>query len=294
MEDKARLKVVYEGQTHQIELYSLVTNLMYLGDLVTQINRKLDDRTEVKINVNAFSPGSFEVDLGLVLTAAQFFGVLMGTEGLSIQSTITLLKEFLELKKFLKGGKAEKTEISGDQVVVFNASNDITVNNFTFNIYKSDLQSNRSVEKAFSDLAENPEIEAYNIQDPSGESLFYASKEEFPDIARANEYLDSDKDKEIDPEAELVLVKPVFERNRKWEFYYQGRKISATIVDNDFLKRIDERIERFGKGDRLLTELEVTKEYQEELDISVEKSYRVLAVKKHSLFGSFQQTLDEE
>ncbi len=179
MEDKARLKVVYEGQTHQIELYSLVTNLMYLGDLVTQINRKLDDRTEVKINVNAFSPGSFEVDLGLVLTAAQFFGVLMGTEGLSIQSTITLLKEFLELKKFLKGGKAEKTEISGDQVVVFNASNDITVNNFTFNIYKSDLQSNRSVEKAFSDLAENPELEAYTIQDPSVNLCFMLQKKSF-------------------------------------------------------------------------------------------------------------------
>lgn len=294
MEDKARLKVVYEGQTHQIELYSLVTNLMYLGDLVTQINRKLDDRTEVKINVNAFDEGSFAVDLGLVLSVAQFLGVLIGTEGISLQWTIRTLQEFLELKKFLKGEKAEKTEISGDQVVVFNGSKNITVNNFTFNTYKSDLQSNRAVEKAFSDLAENPEIEAYSIQDQSGESLFYASKEEFTDIARANEYLDSDKDKEIDPEAELVLIKPVFERNRKWEFYYKGRKISATIMDNDFLKRIDERIERFGKGDRFLTELEVTKEYQEELDITIEKRYRVLVVKKHSSLGSFQQIIEAE
>jgi len=78
----------------------------------------------------------------------------------------------------------------------------------------------------------------------------------------------------------LTIFKVVFDKGYyKWQFYMQGRKISATIP-NAFMERINTG-ERFAKGDTLVVELEVEKTYDKTLDIYIEKDFKILNVIDH-------------
>ena len=73
-------------------------------------------------------------------------------------------------------------------------------------------------------------------------------------------------------------MKVVFQRNRKWEFIYQGNKISAEIVDDEFWNKINVLGLRFGKGDILTVDLEITQIFDYDANVYLNKSYRVLKV----------------
>jgi len=72
-----------------------------------------------------------------------------------------------------------------------------------------------------------------------------------------------------------------FNRNQKWEFYFEGNKISAKITDDtEFLKRIDSG-EQFAKGDSLEVEIEIRQEFDKSVNTFVNKSYKINRVIRH-------------
>ena len=56
-------------------------------------------------------------------------------------------------------------------------------------------------------------------------------------------------------EALLLLRSPVFEHDKKWHFYYGEQRISARLLDTDFVKSVFMSRERFGVGDRFRVRL---------------------------------------
>jgi hypothetical protein len=72
----------------------------------------------------------------------------------------------------------------------------------------------------------------------------------------------------------LSIVRLSFENMKKWEFYYEGYKIQANIIDEQFIARIN-RGERFAKGDALEVEIEITQRYDPTVDAFINKVYKI-------------------
>ena len=78
----------------------------------------------------------------------------------------------------------------------------------------------------------------------------------------------------------LNIVRLSFDKSQKWEFYYDGNKITAKINDVDFLLKIDSG-ETFAKGDSLEVELEILQEFDQTVNTYVNKSYKINRIIRH-------------
>ncbi|MGI6514845.1 MAG: hypothetical protein ACOX3D_10905 [Syntrophomonadales bacterium] len=92
-----------------------------------------------------------------------------------------------------------------------------------------------------------------------------------------NELLETNEEVIIEENVDLSVLKLVFKRNRKWEFIYNGMKISAYIDDDGFWARVD-RGESFRKGDIIKADLEITRVFDEEVNTHVNMRYKVIKV----------------
>ena len=67
----------------------------------------------------------------------------------------------------------------------------------------------------------------------------------------------------------------------KWGFIYKGTPISAYIRDEVFWNRVSSGDEAFARGDRLMCNLEIKKEFDKNLNISLNKEYVITEVLDH-------------
>ena len=88
--------------------------------------------------------------------------------------------------------------------------------------------------------------------------------------------------KEILTDKNILIIRPSFTKDLKWDFVFQGQKISAKMEDEEMIKIIDNG-EQFSKGDYMLVDLEVTKFYDSDLDTYLinKDSYKILKFKQH-------------
>ncbi|NCC71036.1 hypothetical protein EOM09_05630 [bacterium] len=77
------------------------------------------------------------------------------------------------------------------------------------------------------------------------------------------------------------MFKVVFKENYKWEFYYLGTKIYASLKDESFFKKIEKGEIAFRSGDRLIVTLEIEQVFNEAANTFVNDSYYILNVIEH-------------
>lgn len=77
---------------------------------------------------------------------------------------------------------------------------------------------------------------------------------------------------------ELTIVKPVLSKTtkRKWEFVWRGMKMSANIVDEDFMEHIHE--ESFAVGSVMDADIDITQQFDPNSRAYMNKSFTVIKV----------------
>ncbi|MFK7946285.1 MAG: hypothetical protein AB8G11_01755, partial [Saprospiraceae bacterium] len=80
--------------------------------------------------------------------------------------------------------------------------------------------------------------------------------------------------------ATLNITKLSFDKGLKWSFIYEGIKISANIIDDDFFKNIDEG-KQFAKGDSLIVDLKIHQEFDNSVNAYINKKYQIVKVNNH-------------
>jgi len=280
--NKDRIKVKYEGQITQIDANTLLISLFNLITIVEEINSIISPQQYIRIKINAFEAGSFIVDLELFREALDKLKLLW-THTSTIKQIISYLQQFLRLKQFLGGKKPEEMEkINGSKVQITNAEgSQIVVNSHVFNIYATNEGANAAIKKMFSVLDEDPQIKKFRLEDKENHPLVTISREEFAIMVKENELLEQNKKIITIENAQLSLVKLVFQENRKWEFIYEGNKISAHILDKTFYHRIEIGEEKFAKGDILIVDLEIIQVFDPSVNEYLNKEYSIIRVKKH-------------
>lgn len=241
-----------------MDLDTLLVSLLQLTEMTRATAKELAAGTGIEFKISAPERGSFVIDLEVL----QEIGKALVAIAPQIPSIIKAVLDFLQIKKLLKGDKPDRTESKNGKTTIIKGNSQVIVADKVFQIYGKNEAANTALSKLFAGMEDRPEIEDLEITAP-GIGEFSVSSDEFPAMARRNQMIDDKQTKEI-KRTEMSLLKIVFQRDRMWDFVWEGLKISAFITDTEFWDRVDSFAARFGRGDQFLVDLEILKTWDTE------------------------------
>jgi hypothetical protein len=110
--------------------------------------------------------------------------------------------------------------------------------------------------------------------------VVYVPRQKFPEFEVRR--IDEDGVREIVEHTNLEISKAVLGRgNRKWEFFWQGFRISAPVLDDSFYDRFFAREFTIAPGDGLHVALRIIQRQHPETGIFINEKYQVLEVFEH-------------
>jgi hypothetical protein len=191
----------------------------------------------------------------------------------------------LSIRKLLKGEKAKEVTQEKEMTTVINAKGEkIQIDNRTYNIFTENQVIDAALGKTFDTLEGDESVQGFELYESGKKKVFDLDRTEFSLLSRPA--VMPDEDTRVKKEdAILTMFKVVFEKGYKWQFFYQGVKISAEVKDETFFARIDKG-EKFSKGDTIIAELHITQVYDRSIETYVNKEYIVAEIKQHIPRGS--------
>lgn len=269
-----------------IDLNTLITSQFHFLATFNELQKELYPDASVKIKVGAFKEGSFILEL---LSETTWIENLFSND--SVQVAAEVLGGFaslLAIRKFLKGKKAEQIEEkNGNVELTIGDGNKITISQAVFNIYQNSNIVNKAIEKNFELLNNDTEIEGIKITEVIGKKrkdILEVSREDFSDVSKPNEYQERSQSENTLFNERLFIKKPNLypqkDRIWVWDFIHRGRDIRAKIIDNQFLKKINNGL-RVGQGDRVIVDLVIYYKFDKRLNTWIEAN-RYDVIKVHS------------
>lgn len=269
--------VKFDKSAHDLDTDTYIQALVSLSTIMKEANYQLEAGEKISINVVAQDTGSF--DVGLALKAAEH----MFSEGTItyLAGLVTIAGGLVSLKKIWHKADDSKTEINGDDVTIKDVEGNVVyqTNKNTYNIFTTNQVVQDALSNNFKALENDESITGFEIK--QDEDVVRVERDEFTELAKRVEVKVPDQDITEIP-ANLIIVKVVFEgAERKWEFLYNGVKISAIVVDENFWAEINSG-KAFAKGDELIADLRIIREYDPNVAAYINKEYQVVNVRGHN------------
>lgn len=276
----AEFKVKFGGDLNEINVNTLLESLASITTVLDEVSNEIGDGQRFEIKIKAIDRGSFLIHLGL--TPIEIVDLLKNVDWKTAAAVVSLAVGLFKLRQLLKGKQPQKVEDRDDNVEITTESgNMVQVAKNTFNIYNSNVNVGEALSKNFRALNSNESVRSFEIEDETGRTVFQAQADEFETLSVTALYESSDEqERQLLQPATLNIVKIVWDKSRKWEFYYQGSKITAAIADSSFFEQIDKG-EQFAKGDCLKVELIINQIFDDSVNTFVNKSYVVSKVFRH-------------
>lgn len=289
MSEEMELK--YDTDKHEIDADTLIRSLTHDIIILQGIRKKIAPSSDITIKIKAITPASFH--LYLLLENAPALATVAPLFLADLNSIIKAFKAVFKIKQFLEGKPPIKIieDNKKNNILLFNsAGTSITVNNNIYVAYKDPL-INSEIAQKIEDLKDDPAVRGFQIKSEDEASNISIPADKFealsnPELVQQNRQIKKEK------KVIISIFKLVFDQKRKWEFYYDGVKISAIIKDENFFKRI-EAGEKFAHGDSLVVDLEIESIIlDEKLKTYINESYTITKVYDH-IPRSEQKSLNE-
>ena len=273
------MTIKFDGQSHQVDLATFTQVLMGYSDVVRAAAKESGMSERLEISIMATEPGSLDVVMSVAAQAAGGILSFLRDNKDGIEAAIIVAGGLYGFKQKLAGKTSvqkvdEKPE---DGLAVVDIDGDMQdVDIRVYNTYINHPEATAAIDNSFSVLDERPEIEAMQISF-GGDVMFRADHGEFSDIASSPNHEGPDI-RHVECEAYLQVVKPclVASKTRKWEFMYNGQRISAVITDDAFLASLDKQ--RFGMGTKMRVLMDITQEYVHLWRAYANKRYAIVKV----------------
>lgn len=277
------ITIKFEGEANQIEANTLINSLIHFTNITQEANRALENSEPVVINIKALAPGSFLIhiffDANVISTIANIFT----KENLSnAANLVTVVSGLFGLAKITKGQKPEVIEADQNGTKIVNNRGEITyIDNRVFNIYEKSATIRSAISQSFQTLNNDPKVTGFELLNDQGEPIVQISREEFQEIASAEQYQELPKERRQPKTGILHISSLSFEKGKKWNFVYEGVPFKANISD-DFWQRVDNG-ESFSKGDSLEVEFEIKQKYDDKAGtyLNTSKGYKIIRVIRH-------------
>lgn len=273
------VSVKFDGQAHQVDINTFTQVILDYSKVLQAAADAAGIDDPVKICITATEPGSLDVIMSVIAEVASGALDFLSNNRNGLEAAVIIAGGLYGLKQKIAGKKkVEKVEENAsDGTVTLNAEGDVfVVNAKVFNLYKDRPDTTEAIDNSFSALAENPAIEGIEMSS-GGSTVFRAERDEFSAIATSPNYENENVRHNIE-KVWLTVVKPFLavSKTRKWEFVYNGSKITAPIVDEKFLGSLEQV--PFRMGTKMLVELDVVQEYEDLYKAYLNKKFTILRV----------------
>jgi len=282
MLDNRKIKIKFGGDLHEINVDLLVESLVNYSLVTQEAAAYIAPGSIVNIKVKAPKEGSFTIILDLITENAPS---LFTRENLQLATDLVVVVGGLYgLKKWISTkGKPKVIKEKGDEnIKIQNKNGSIVIDKRAYNIYQNSVSTRENLRKTFIKLKEEKEISNFSINDiDENKQIFYVDKSEFEKMASDADEIEKEKQRITKENQELSLFKIVFRENYKWEFYYQGNKIYASLDDAEFFAKIKKGEVAFRNGDRLIVNLEIEQVFNEAANTFINDAYYIIKVVRH-------------
>lgn len=193
-----------------VDINTLLTSQFHYAAILTEIKNFKYPDIELKIKVQGFHSGSLGIEQWIDIAAIA--GQMVFSDGDYIGNIFKIFKEYLDIRKLLKGEKPTNvTNIDNSVNVTFNISgneNALLVSQDAFNLYQKNFPMNKASIKNAEALQNDEEINGIRvIRDSDKSELLAIERSDFGIIALRNPYLDIDVNETKVENAILVIKK---------------------------------------------------------------------------------------
>ena len=265
-----------DNEIDALLLSNMISDMAELTKLAASVE---DPEAYLKMNVTAFSSGSFQIDFSTVLSTAETILVPATAAAGFALLVVNIVKGMFDIKKLQKGTKPKsvselpdnKIEIEnedGDKVIVPKASSIVL-----YNIRADQLTMN------ISNYAQshNPNG-GFTIATPEGDLV--CTSEDVNNISKSLPIEEAANNQRYTASAELPIKTVDFMGKSAWQFILDDRTITATMSDEDWLRKVHSGAIQIRAGDSLEVTLEIFVDL-DALGLQIEKSRKYTVVKVH-------------
>ena len=294
---RATFQIAYDGPAltgHSMDVQQLGPALLSVGDLCREASAVIygPDAPNVNVYVRAnFEEGCFDITFDLVQTLKEVTTIIRTTEDADAKTLLewigliggspaaagASLWAFLKWKKGRKIRSIEKSDekngLISYNVTVEGDGNTVKISAPVHQLVTSSRV--RSAQRGVAAPLKQDGIDSVEVRE-NGKPLTRLTKEEFEEGTFDILEGEVTGEEPLEPQefnCVLVIRAPVFAPRVKWQFYMGRQRITASISDESFVRRVFSGGERFGVGDRLHVRLRLTQvltpagDYRNDYDI---------------------------
>lgn len=289
---RASFTVAYDGpalRDHSMDVRALAPALLGFGQLIDAANSALNkDAAQTKIHVKALEAGSFQISFEVVQSFYEqvvnlFSGPdvsaaanLLGILGFSVKDgVIGAGIGVIYLIKWLRGRNPDNIQDLGNDMVRIQFGDqtlDVPLN--TLRVLQS-IPVREALQKVIEEPLKQDGIDTFEVRE-NGVPVLSVDRDEsawFSKPALPDEILVDDRRR-----GAFSILSLAFKEDNKWRLYDGANTISATISDEDFIRRVDSSEVSFSKGDVLICDIHLV---QRRTDTGLKTDYTVERVIDH-------------
>ena len=268
--DKDNFTISFHGDAvkdGEMEAQDLAIALISMSELVQIANREANgEQAQISIKISETKKGSFEALLQIILEndALLTYGVTFLKEALA---------RFINLAKWLRGRKIDKTEFKDGQIHI-HIGDDNTIITPIVRVLLEDTNARNAIKQLASILDEHKTNKIKLKLNEDDEPLeIDVSEISFFDLP------DDDEDLlETTREVALQIENLSFKSTNKWRVNDGQSSFYVMIEDEDFLRRVENSRISFSNGDTLIC---IIREHQLAEDPTSKKECSIIKVLKH-------------
>jgi hypothetical protein len=271
---KTELTVKLNSEPSEASPTAVGSTLIAIDALVNEVSKAFDENQKFLLKARPFKEGSFEIEFSLAVITS-----IALTQLPVLRDFLSILKQYFEVKKLLKG---EKPKLNEQNKIVIEG-NEIKIDNAVLNIISSENIANQMISQAFTEIEKDTTIKDVQIFEKTPQNpLAKIERKEFhyykipePDTMIIEKY-----PTEKILRTTLHIVSPVFDNKSKWKFILDGKRISAEIADEKFIDIVASG-EAFACGDKLDVDLQVIQKYDDVSSCYIDSRYIIIKVRNH-------------
>ena len=277
------MKIRYGGD-NTIDANTYINSLLHFTNIVEEVNKAISDEQKVEVRIKANEPGSFIVDL-IVWCQDNQDGIkrIFTKENMSYaREVVKTVGEAYKVAKHLLGKKPKEIKSDGEGLQIQNVAG-----NFQYfdlrgaNLYLKNPIIKEAIAQEFETLEMDKSVTNIELLDENDNEILSIGREDFFAMSSSGAELDLRPDERINIIGAILNISGMdWEFKKKWDFYYNGNKIPAKVVDPDFAIRVANG-ERFGLGDSLEVTMEITQQYDPVVDVWINKTYKIVKILNH-------------